>query len=136
MPLGRLVDRYGTKASLVLSEAIGLPLIIIWLTQTRFEWFLASFALFGLVGATWGPAVMTYLAEHTPAGSRSEAIGQLSAFRGLIAFPSPAIGGLLYEYGGLRVPVAVTLVGVVILMLALALFLKEDKVKTTCTANT
>lgn len=125
IPLGYLIDRYGAKPSLVLSEALGIPLMVIWLTQTRFEWFVASYALFGVVGATWGPAVMTHLTSQVPAGSRSEAIGQLSAFRGLIAFPAPAVGGLLYEWGGLHAPVLFSLVGVVILMFALAFFLQN-----------
>ncbi len=132
--LGRFIDRYGAKPSLVLSEALGIPLMIIWLTQTDFAWFVASFALFGLVGATWGPAVMTYLTSQSPAGSRSEAIGQLSAFRGLIAFPSPTVGGLLYEWGGFGAPVIFTLVGVIILMFALA-FAVQEKSRTNNTSN-
>lgn len=127
MPIGHLVDRYGARLSLVLSEALGIPLMLIWLTQSRFEWFIVSFAIFGVVGATWGPAVMTYLTAHVPAGSRSEAIGQLSAFRGLIAFPAPAIGGWLYEQGGLQAPFTVNLIGVILLMLALAFWLNEPK---------
>lgn len=127
MPVGRLVDRYGARLSLVLSEALGIPLMLIWLTQSRFEWFIVSFAIFGVVGATWGPAVMTYLTAHVPASSRSEAIGQLSAFRGLIAFPAPAIGGWLYERGGPQAPFIVNLIGVIILMFALAFWLSEPK---------
>ncbi len=124
LPLGWVIDRYGAKPLIVLSEALGIPLMLMWLTHKEVSWFVASFALFGLVGATWMPAVMTYLMANTSPGSRSEAIGQLSAFRGLIAFPAPALGGLLYEWGGLRAPVLFNLIGIIILMFALALFVR------------
>ncbi len=127
LPVGRLVDRYGCKPSLVISEAIGLPLMLMWAFSSRFEVLVASYALFGLVGSTWGPAVMSYLAARTLPGERAEAIGRLSAFRGLLAFPAPFIGSLLFERGGLRLPVMVTLIGIVIVMMGIILLIKEPK---------
>jgi MFS transporter, DHA1 family, solute carrier family 18 (vesicular amine transporter), member 1/2 len=129
LPVGRLVDRYGCKPSMVFSEAIGLPLMLMWAFSSRFEVLVASYALFGLVGSTWGPAVMAYLAARTSSGERAEAIGRLSAFRGLLAFPAPFIGGLLFERGGLRLPVMVSLVGIVLVMMGIILLVKEPKTR-------
>ena len=129
LPIGRLIDRYGCKPSMVFSEAIGLPLMLMWAFSSRFEVLVASYALFGLVGSTWGPAVMTYLAARTPASERAEAIGRLSAFRGLLAFPAPFIGSLLFERGGLQLPVMVTLVGIIVVMLGIIVLVKEPKTR-------
>ncbi len=127
LPIGRLVDRYGSKPMMVFSEAIGLPLMLLWAFSSRFEILVASYALFGLVASTWGPAVMTYLAARIPTDERAEAIGRLSAFRGLLAFPAPFIGSLLFERGGLRLPVLVTLVGIVVVILGIIVLVREPK---------
>jgi hypothetical protein len=83
--------------------------------------------LFGLVASTWGPAVMTYLAARIPTDERAEAVGRLSAFRGLLAFPAPFIGSLLFERGGLQLPVMVTLVGILVVMMGFIVLVKEPK---------
>jgi MFS family permease len=127
LPIGRLVDRYGCKPLMVFSEAIGLPLMLLWAFSSRFEVLVASYALFGLVVSTWGPAVMTYLAARIPTDERAEAIGRLSAFRGLLAFPAPFIGSLLFERGGLRLPVLVTLVGIIFVIMGFIVLVKEPK---------
>jgi MFS family permease len=126
MPLGWLIDRYGAKPSMIASEVLGIPMMLIMLAHTEFEWLAAAYVVLGLVGATWGPAIMTYLTNQTPAGSRSEAIGQMSAFRGLLAFPAPALGGWLYEVGGFRAPIIFCLGGIIVLIVGLAFFVKEE----------
>ena len=127
LPIGRLIDRYGSKPSLVISEALGIPLMLLWAFSSRFEVLVGSYALFGLVGSTWGPAVMTYLAARVPPHERSEAIGRLAAFRGLLAFPAPFIGGLLFELGGLRLPILANLAGIVIVMAGLIVLIREPR---------
>jgi MFS family permease len=73
------------------------------------------------------PAVMAYLAGRVPAGRRAEAMGRLSAFRGVISFPSPFIGSLLFERGGIRLPTLVTLVGIVFVTLGILLLVQEPR---------
>ena len=99
--------------------------MIIWLTQTRFEWFAASQILFALTAATWVPVVNTYLTRAVPAAERSEAFGRFNMFRGLIAFPAAWIGGLLYAWGGIHAPLAANLVGVFAVVAMLILFVHE-----------
>jgi len=127
LPIGRLVDRYGCKPLMVFSEAIGLPLMLLWAFSSHFEVLVASYALFGLVASTWGPAVMTYLAARIPTDERAEAIGRLSAFRGLLAFPAPFIGSVLFDRGGLRLPVILTLVGIIAVTFGIIVLVKEPK---------
>jgi len=101
--------------------------MLIWLTQTRFEFFAASQVLFALTAATWVPVVNTYLTRRVSAAERAEAFGRLNAFRGLIAFPAPTIGGLLYAWGGIRAPLFANLIGIFVVMAILALFVHEPK---------
>ncbi len=52
-------------------------------------------------------------------------MGRLSAFRGLIGFPAPYIGGLLYDRFGFQAPILANLVGVVIALVAVVVAVKE-----------
>jgi MFS family permease len=127
LPIGRWVDRYGSKPSMVISEALGIPLMLFWAFAHSWEILVASYALFGLVGSTWGPAVMTYVATRVPAEERAEAMGRLSAFRGVLAFPAPFIGSLLFERGGLKLPILTTLIGIIFVMMGIIVLMKEPK---------
>ncbi len=127
MPIGRYIDKHGTRGMMLLSEAVGIPLMLIWLTQSRFEFFAAGQVIFGLTAATWNPVVSTYLTRVANAEERAEAFGRLNMFRGLVAFPAPAIGGLLFAWGGMMLPVMANLIGVIIVMVILALFVHEPQ---------
>nr|MBC8249473.1 MFS transporter [Anaerolineales bacterium] len=89
LPIDRLIDRYGSEPFMALSEALGLIVVCGWLFSTSFVTFAALYALFGLVAATWAPALRALLANSVPTEQLGEAMGRLSAFRGLIGFPAP-----------------------------------------------
>jgi len=125
LPIGRLVDRYGCKPFLALSEAIGVIVIGGWLFSTSFVAFAALHAIFGLVASTWVPAQQALLANSVPAEQLGEGMGRLSAFRGLIGFPAPYLGGLLYERFGFRAPILANLVGAVITLVTIVVAVKE-----------
>ena len=125
LPIGRLIDRYGCKPFLALSEALGLLVVGGWLLSTSFLAFAALHALFGLVAATWAPAQQALLANSVSEEQRGEAMGRLSAFRGLIGFPAPYIGGLLYDRFGFQAPILANLVGVAIALVTILLAVQE-----------
>lgn len=129
LPIGRLIDRYGSKPFLALSEAIGIIVVGGWLFSTSFVAFTALYALFGLVAATWAPALRALLADSVPTKQLGEAMGRLSAFRGLIGFPAPYIGGLLYDRFGFQAPILANLVGVAIALVAVVVAVKEPSRK-------
>jgi hypothetical protein len=52
-------------------------------------------------------------------------MGRLAVFRGLIGFPAPYIGGLLYDHYGFQAPVLANLVGVFIVTGVLVFAIKE-----------
>jgi MFS family permease len=115
---------------MILSEAMGIPLMLIWMTQSRLEILLASQVLMAVTAATWIPAANTYLARHTVPEDRSESFGRLNAFRGLIAFPAPALGGLLYQWGGIAAPLAANLVGIFVIIALLVFVVPETAAAT------
>jgi len=125
LPIGRLIDRHGSKPFLVLSEALGLFVVVGWLFSTNFVTFAVLHAFFGLVAATWVPAQLSLLANSVSEEQRGEAMGRLSAFRGLVGFSAPYIGGLLYDSFGFQAPIMANLVGVVIVLVVIALAVKE-----------
>ncbi|MBI4787502.1 MAG: MFS transporter [Chloroflexi bacterium] len=125
MPIGRYIDRRGAKGMMIFSESLGIPLMLIWMTQSRFEIFVLSQILFAITAATWVPVVSTFLTRQVTTEERAEAFGRLNMFRGLVAFPAPTIGGLLYAWGGMRLPLMANLIGSVIVVGILIFFVHE-----------
>jgi MFS family permease len=65
---------------------------------------------------------MTLVAESVSRSRRGEVMGRMAAFRGLVGFPAPYVGGLLYEHLGFQAPMLANLAGVAaVLALILAL---------------
>jgi MFS family permease len=125
LPIGRLIDRYGCKPFLLLSEAMGILIVGGWLRGTSFTAFAALHAFFGLCAATWVPAQQALLANSVSSKHLGEAMGRLSAFRGLIGFPAPYIGGLLYDRFGFQAPLLANLVGSSMALVLIFLAVKE-----------
>lgn len=124
---GRQVDKRGCVPFLILSEAIGVVVTGGWLVAKSFEAFIALQVLWGLLPATWVPAFMAWIANSVPESQRAEEIGRLGAFRGLLSFPAPYVGGLLYEAIGFRGPILANLIGAAIVIVLLWLFVGEPK---------
>lgn len=125
LPVGRLIDRYGCKRSLIFSEALGILLIVGWLLARTYTAFVVVQATWGIIGATWLPAIMTLLADSVRDHQRGEIMGRYAAFRGVIAFPAPFIGGLLYEEFGFQAPLLANLVGVLIALVLIILTVQD-----------
>ena len=125
LPIGKLIERFGSKRSLVVSETLGIPLMLGWLSSTE----VASFALLGIFGgviaACWVPAMQTILVNSVPAEDRGGGVGRLAAFRGLVSFPAPIIGGVLYERWGFWAPITAGLAGVVVTVFLLLFLVRE-----------
>lgn len=125
LPVGRLIDRYGSKTFLLLSELMGLVAYGLWLSVTTFRAFALSYLVMGLTAATWVPAMTTLLANSVSAEERGEAMGRLFAFRGLVRFPAPVLSSMLYAWGGFRAPLVAGLVGVIGVMMLIAWLVRE-----------
>ncbi len=127
LPIGKLIDRFGSKPLMVISEMMSIPIIVGWLFSTTFAAFALIHACFGVIAATWVPAQNALLANSVPRGRRGEAMGRMAAFRGLVGFPAPLLGGLLYDHFGFQTPLLANLAGVVLTSILLVIAVKEPR---------
>ena len=119
IPFGWLVDKYGRKTFLMISELVRvIPLIGYIFSNTFFE-FLIFRGMMGVAVATWIPAFQAYISDAVPEDQRARHIGDLNALGGLIAFPAPFIGGVLFDALGFDAPMLTSLILVAITLLVL-----------------
>lgn len=123
IPAGKIADKYGAKKTLIISELLGAITLVLWLTARDFTTFAISHIIFGASPALWIPAINMITAERAPEEKIASTIGGLSAFRGLISFPAPYIGGFLFDITGYRLPVTLNLTGAVIALIAMIVLL-------------
>jgi len=119
LPAGKIIDKYGRKRILLLSEIVGLVVVTGYLLSQDFQGFLLSYALFGLFSSLFNPAYLAYLSDATTTEERAKTMGDLNALKGLIAFPAPFIGGFLYDQIGFHAPILANFTLLVIVLLPL-----------------
>lgn len=124
-PAGKLIDRFGSKPVMLLSLVGSVPILMGLMFASSFPAFAAIYACFGVMGATWLPAQMAMLANSTPKNELGEALGRLAAFQGLIGFPAPFVGGILYDAFGFQAPLFASLVCIVIETVMFATLVEE-----------
>lgn len=125
IPIGKLTDKYGRKPFLLVSELAGMITLFGWLFSRSFLLFAILQIPFGIIIAAWVPATTALLADSVPKKSRAESMGRLQAFRGLLAFPAPYVGGLLYDAFGFYLPVVANLMGSVTAFILILLLVQE-----------
>jgi len=114
LPVGKLVERYGSRRMILFSEALGIPVFLGWFVATTREGFALVSVANGLAAATWVPAWQTLIANSVEDRVRAEVTGKLSAARGLLSFPAPLLGGYLYGMYGYGAPILASFVGVLV----------------------
>ena len=114
LPVGKLVERYGSRRMILFSEALGIPVFLGWFVATTWEGFALVSVANGLAAATWVPAWQTLIANSVEDHVRAEVTGKLSAARGLLSFPAPLLGGYLYGMYGYGAPILASFVGVLV----------------------
>ena len=124
-PTAVFVSRFGPKRSILFSESLGIPIMLGWIFSTRLEHFLIVSVFGGLTAATWVPAIQTYLANWTAMEERGRVLGGLAAFRGIIAFPAPFLGGFLYDTFGYGLPILANLIGSIATTIAIGMLLRD-----------
>ncbi len=101
VPVGKIVDRYGCiqiiRASAILS-------VIVFFSFNYAKDFMSILLVQIVRGATialWDPSTSVYLTKMVFANERGRHFGNLNGLKGLVGFPAPIIGALLYENYGL-----------------------------------
>ncbi len=119
IPAGKFIDRFGAKKSLIISEALGILAVLMWMLSKDFNTYLISHIIFGITPPLWVPALNTYIAGKVGRKDLGKAMGGISAFRGLISFPAPYIGGMLFDNYGIQAPLIINALGAFIALLGL-----------------
>ena len=119
IPIGRLVDRYGSKPFLIISRVVWALCFLGYLLARDFTGFIVVRLLRGLSVSAWEPAHNTYLANSVTDEQRSKTYGDLNCLKGLICFPAPIVGALLYETYGFTAPIMGGLVLVLVVIILL-----------------
>jgi MFS family permease len=124
-PSTRILLWLGAKKTIILSEALGTLLMAGWaLSHSLLEFALLSI-VFGISVTTWVPGVQSLLMTHSPAGERGSVGGKVAAFRGVVAFPAPIIGGFLYQGLGYEAPVIASFLGTILTIAMMLRFIPE-----------
>ncbi len=127
LPIGKLVERFGSRGLLFVSEVLGIPVMLGWIVAHDTLGFVLVAVPSGLTASTWVPAWQTYMANSVEDRTRGEVTGQLVAIRGLLAFPAPLLGGFLYASFGYAAPMVASFAGVLVAMAAVILFIQDAR---------
>lgn len=127
IPLGRLVDRIGYVKFLIISQLIASGVLAVFVVSKSFPVVAAQIAL-GVSAAFWEPAEQAWIAVNVDTERRAQAIGGFATFCGLIAFPAPFIGGLLFDAYGFDVPMLIN-VGIALIDVVLIHALVKERVR-------
>jgi len=128
IPLGRLVDRVGYVKFLIISQLIACGALAAFVVSKSFLVVVAAQIALGVSSAFWDPAEQAWIAVNVDPERRGQAIGGFSTFRGLIAFPAPFIGGLLFDAYGFDVPMLINL-GIALIDVVLIYVLVKERVR-------
>ena len=124
-PMTRVLLKLRPKRTIVLSEALGTMLMVGWALSSNVPEFAVCAVVFGLSVTAWVPGVQSMMMTHSPAESRGSVGGKIAAFRGLVAFPAPVVGGLLYQYMGYEAPIIASFAGTVVCIALMLRYLPE-----------
>ena len=126
LPFGRLADRAGRKAVLMLAFLFwGLVCLCLALFRSR-EAVFAAFVLYGLHKGAIEPVQKTFVAELAPTPYRASSLGGFQMVVGLCALPSSLLAGLFWDRVGVFVPLYVS-VGLTAASAVLLIFVKESR---------
>lgn len=126
IPMGKLVDRHGSRRPLILSAVLSCMLFIGYFFSRDYQFLLLVQIIRGLAIAVWDPASNAYLLNAVPEDERGAFFGNLHGLKGLLAFPAPIIGALLFEAYGFH---GTVLASFLLSLLALAVSFKIRKLE-------
>jgi len=135
-PATKLLLMLGGRRTVALSEALGTVLMAGWAVAGSFSVFLLLSVVFGASVSTWVPAVQSLVMTNSPEHERGGIGGKVAAVRGLVAFPAPILGGLLYQSLGYEAPIVASAFGTAITVVLLLKFVPERPGKAYVEAKT
>lgn len=111
---GRIVDVMGSRIPIMASNLSWiLALVAYFFSYNLNILFLAQF-IRGISVALWDPALNTYVASQTLESDRGRVIGKVGALKGILTFPAPVLGAMLFSTYGFSGPIAFSVLGILL----------------------
>jgi len=127
LPFGKLADKVGRRAILVLSYSLFGLMCLGFVYVGSFEGVVLLFVLYGLHRAAAEPVQRAFVSELSPPKYRASILGAFRLIVGLCALPASLIAGILWETLEKLAPFAFSL-SLTILATILMAFVKESQV--------
>ena len=102
IPIGNLVDRYGSPVFLRASVLLSIASFAGYTLFRSFTVLIVLQIFRGLAMGLWDPSYNSFIAKAVPEGERGSLYGSINGLRGIIVFPAPLIGAYLFEGFGIR----------------------------------
>jgi len=123
-PFGKLSDRIGRKAVLMLSFLFWMSVCVSFIASRNHLIIVLTFVLYGAHKGALEPAQKTLVSELAPCDFRASCLGGFQMVVGLCAFPASFIAGILWETLGMFAPFYLSL-ALTIIASILLIFLKK-----------
>jgi DHA1 family multidrug resistance protein-like MFS transporter len=111
IPVGKIVDRYGCLQIIRVSAILSVLVFFSFNYAKDFRGILLIQIVRGAAIALWDPSTSVYLTQTVLPNERGRHFGNLNGLKGLVGFPAPMIGALLYENYGLNGAFTVSTLG-------------------------
>lgn len=126
LPFGKLSDRFGRKALMLLSFVLwGLVCLSFILVQSHLT-IILTFVLYGLHRGALETVQKTFVAELAPVEYRASSLGGFQMVVGLCALPASLIAGLLWDKIGIFAPFYLSL-GLTVIAVVMLVFVREQE---------
>ncbi len=111
---GRLVDKVGSRNPILASNLLWVLTLILILASNVWPILFLAMVIRGLSVALWDPALNTLVSSETTELNRGRVTGKMGAMKGILTFPAPIIGALLFDTYGFSGPVALSFTGILV----------------------
>ena len=126
LPFGKLSDRIGRKALMMVSFILWGLVCMIFIFIENYWAIILSFVLYGLHKGALDTVQKTFVAELSPDEYRASGLGGFQMVIGLCALPASFIAGLLWDRIGMNVPFYLSLI-LTVIAFVLLIFVKEKR---------
>ena len=125
--MGKICDKVGEFKFMLIAESIGVICQLIILSTCNFYAILIESALFGISISFWFPAIYSYVSKA--ASNVDFEMGRLDSLRCFTMAPSIALGGLLYDNLGYKVPYYCSIAMLLLNILVILSYMTSEKSK-------
>jgi MFS family permease len=110
LPAGWLADKKSERLAIALGFLLDAVALFIFIQASDFAGYAASWAMLGFGIGLMSPAYQSLISKAIPEKVRGTAFGLMQTSLGLFSLPAPAVGALIYERGGPRLPFVIAAV--------------------------